>query len=559
MLKDLEKLEGRMFSVEKTVGMRTPAGDLAAQLPDRAASSGANANFRELSLKLEKILVEHERFAKWVSESIGGINEEQVSLAERISRLQSGRGSQAVDRFSGPDSPQDWHEAIDEVHRKTQDLSCGVQRQCRDHDDVIARFETVKSHVEQYEARSWILNQVLDDIRRQIRNLLASTLNGMNNRIMAQLSDIEGHVDEAADRIQGVQQNQQSPQGPRERRNIGYNAFAGQGHRIRSPTPTPGEGNGRGGLPTRTGGGVGLTDHALPTVPDRVDPSRADRHPIHPDGERADSRSGRARGGHTPCQGGTFQFPVETGARGLLPSLQGIWSGIGNRGGKGRISPNPDRPVRDSGSVSPNPNRNPGGGRVSRAHADTQSPGDSWRTPASRAHADIQSPGDSWRTPGTPSDRGRVLAPAARGTPGTGGPSAPKICALDNPNDCRHPDAEFTCATCSREFCRLCEGEDGDCCNCHFLKIKCWACRKNAQEVSGIQYVRITFFLVATALSDVRDAIRGVNGLRRWAKVDRPAKAEVVVMDLLHSGGGQGPAGPPGGPSGGAPTEGYPD
>ena len=175
MLKDLEKLEGRMFSVEKTVGMRTPAGDLAAQLPDRAASSGANANFRELSLKLEKILVEHERFAKWVSECIGGINEEQVSLAERRSRLQSGRGSQAVDRPSGPDSPQDWHEAIDEVHRKIQDLSRGVQRQRRDHDDVIARFETVKSHVEQYEARSGILNQVLDDIRRQIRNLPASS------------------------------------------------------------------------------------------------------------------------------------------------------------------------------------------------------------------------------------------------------------------------------------------------------------------------------------------------------------------------------------------------
>ena len=34
MLKDLEKLEGRIFSVEKTVTMRTPAGDLAALVPD---------------------------------------------------------------------------------------------------------------------------------------------------------------------------------------------------------------------------------------------------------------------------------------------------------------------------------------------------------------------------------------------------------------------------------------------------------------------------------------------------------------------------------------------
>ena len=58
---------------------------------------------------------------------------------------------------------------------------------------------------------------------------------------------------------------------------------------------TPGEGNGRGtDLPARPGGGVGLSGQALPTVPDRVDPSRADRHPIHPDRERADSRSRRA-------------------------------------------------------------------------------------------------------------------------------------------------------------------------------------------------------------------------------------------------------------------------
>ena len=335
ILKDLDKLEGRMFLVEKTVGMRTPAGEWilspAAQLPDRATSSGANASFRELNLKLEKVLLEHEKLAKWASEFIGGINEEQIILADRMSRLQSGRGSQAVDRPSGPVSPQDWHEAIDEVNRKVQDLSRGVQRQHRDHDDVIARFETVKPHVEQYEARSGILNRVLDDIRRQIRNLPANsdqvrsavrreldsfrntlegamrrittvesnmrTLNGVNNRIMAQLSEIEGHVDEAAGIIQGVQDDQMNPQQPRERRNVGYNAFAGQGHRIRSPTPTPGEGNGRGtGLPVRPGEGVDLADRVLPNVPGRVDPSHAGRRPIHPDRERADSRSRRARG-----------------------------------------------------------------------------------------------------------------------------------------------------------------------------------------------------------------------------------------------------------------------
>ena len=101
--------------------MGTPAGEWnlnpVAQPSDRASSSVVNANFRELNLKLEKALLEHEKFATWASESIGGINEEQTLLANRMSRLQSGRGSQAIDRSSGPVSPQDWHEAIDEVNR----------------------------------------------------------------------------------------------------------------------------------------------------------------------------------------------------------------------------------------------------------------------------------------------------------------------------------------------------------------------------------------------------------------------------------------------------------
>ena len=165
--------------------------------------------------------------------------------------MRSGRGSQAVDRPAEPDSPQDWHEAIEEVHRKIQDLSRGFHRQRRDHDDVVEKVETVNSRVEAHEARSGILmNQVIDDIRRQIRNLPSSsdqarsavrreldsyrntldaamrrvttvesnirTLNGMSDRVMAQLSEIEGHVDEAADIIQGVQQN---PRGLRERQN----------------------------------------------------------------------------------------------------------------------------------------------------------------------------------------------------------------------------------------------------------------------------------------------------------------------------------------------------
>ena len=239
-------------------------------LPDRASGSVVDANFRELNLKIEKALLEHETFAKWASESIEGINEEHTRLVNRVSRLQSGRGSQEVDRPSEHGSPQDWHEAVDEINRKMQDLARGIQRQRRDHDDIISRFETVKSHVEQYEARSAIVNRVVDGIQGQIRNLPASsdqmqpavrrelgslrstlegvmrrvsaidgnvrTLSAANNRIMSQLFEMEGQFDEAAGILQGVQQINEAPQQPREGRNVGYNAFAGQGHRIRSPT-----------------------------------------------------------------------------------------------------------------------------------------------------------------------------------------------------------------------------------------------------------------------------------------------------------------------------------
>ena len=87
ILTDLDKIEKRLFKIEKAIGMRTPAGDLTAQLPDRAASSGADANLRELNLRLKKILAEHEKFAKWASESIGGINEEQIPRRTGMKQL----------------------------------------------------------------------------------------------------------------------------------------------------------------------------------------------------------------------------------------------------------------------------------------------------------------------------------------------------------------------------------------------------------------------------------------------------------------------------------------
>ena len=84
ILKDLDKLEGRIFSVEKTVGLRTPAGDLTMLGPDRATSSGTDANFRELNLKLKKLYVEHDKLAKWVTESVGGLHEELIGPAGSI-------------------------------------------------------------------------------------------------------------------------------------------------------------------------------------------------------------------------------------------------------------------------------------------------------------------------------------------------------------------------------------------------------------------------------------------------------------------------------------------
>ena len=220
------------------VGLRTPAGDLTALGPDRATSSGTDANFRDLNLKLKKLHVDHDKLAKWVTESVGGLHEEQVGLAEQVSKLRSGRGYQAVNRPAEPDSSQDWHEAIEEVHQKIQDLSRGFHRQRRDHDNIVEKVETANSRIAAYEASSRNLQQVIEDIRRQVCSLpsgneqtqsvvrreLASyrnsldatmrrvttvesnvhTLNGMNNRVMAQLAEIEGHVDEAADIIQGV-------------------------------------------------------------------------------------------------------------------------------------------------------------------------------------------------------------------------------------------------------------------------------------------------------------------------------------------------------------------
>ena len=372
-------------------------------------------------------------------------------------------------------------------------------------------------------------------------------LSAMNNRIMSQLFEMEGQFDEAAGIIQGVQQINEAPQQPRERRNVGYNAFAGQGHRIRSPTPTPGEGNGRDtGLPVRPGGGVGLADHVLPNVPDRVDPSRADRHPINPDRERADSRSRRARGlpdrSHSPpgrardgpraCARGDISVsPNRDVGRNRSPDRGSEVRSRQSRGERpirdsGSISPSLERPIRDSGNVSPNTGRNPGGGR------------------GNRAHADIQSPGRAVQT-------SRV--------PETGGGLLELRLIMDRPR-CR-PQEELPAlvAQARQRFVpsMIPTTVGARTLNSRVLRVIVSFAGHVARmlrrspcisaRIVELTSVRITVTLEMTALSDVRAAIFGMNAL----KLDRPllllpgevvgkadhlvkVGAEAVVMDMLH-------------------------
>ena len=138
-------------------------------------------------------------------------------------------------------------------------------------------------------------------------------LNEMSTRVMGQLADLEGHVDDAADMIQVAQQRQAKHRVRRFRWT-----------RIRSPTPTPGDRNAQNPVPSaRPGGGVSLTDHAfedsrranasdqpqvnrgssLPSVPSRVEAgSHASRRPVSPVREIAGAE-GLCRWRTRECQG----------------------------------------------------------------------------------------------------------------------------------------------------------------------------------------------------------------------------------------------------------------
>ena len=254
------------------------------------------------------------------------------------------------------------------------------------------------------------------------------TLNKMNTRVMSQFADLEGSIEDAAGLVQLAHDH---PRGRGGRPNGGYHAFAGQGHRIRSATPTPGDGNARDSVPpNRPGGGVSLTDHVLPNAPGRVDVAL-----VRLGAQFLPLGIGRIAGAEELCRCRTGRT-LHRGGRAL------------HRGGRGK---------------NHWPPRNDRNNRV----------GDN-----------APSPGGSRGTPGAPPDRRQAAGPTASGEPGGNGPDLSRMCARDNPYRREHPCASFVCVTCERDFCELCRGDDGDCCNCQFLKMKCWACRRNALEVS---------------------------------------------------------------------------
>ena len=140
------------------------------------------------------------------------------------------------------------------------------------------------------------------------------------------------------------------------------NAFAGQGHRIRSPTPNPGDRNAQDPVPpARPSGGIGIADHVLgdnrrSDAGDLPQVNRDFRLPSVPGRAEADSHVplGRERKELCRCRIGLtlrrgvrgtiqglvlgpivqFQFPqigmkVGAGVRGLL--IGSLRSGVGSR------------------------------------------------------------------------------------------------------------------------------------------------------------------------------------------------------------------------------------
>ena len=89
---EVEKLEKRIFSVEKAVRLTTSSDAPAASGPDRATSSTV-VSFRDLTARVDRLQGESDRHAEWATGAIDELPAEYRSFADRMLESRGDRGS----------------------------------------------------------------------------------------------------------------------------------------------------------------------------------------------------------------------------------------------------------------------------------------------------------------------------------------------------------------------------------------------------------------------------------------------------------------------------------
>ena len=145
---EVEKLEKRLFSVEKAVRLPPSSDAPAASGPDIwATSSGTDVSFRDLTARVEG---ESDRHAEWATRTIDELQDEHRTFADQMLESRGGRGYHVVDRRRDPDAPQDWREAIEEI-------------------------ETANARIAAFDENAQRLQQAAQAIRTQLVNLPSGT------------------------------------------------------------------------------------------------------------------------------------------------------------------------------------------------------------------------------------------------------------------------------------------------------------------------------------------------------------------------------------------------
>ena len=219
---EIEKFENRLYLVEKAVRLLPSSDAPAASGPDRAVSSGADVNIRDLVARVDRLQGESDRRAEWATSAIDELHAEYRSFADRMLESRSDGGSLVADRPRDPDAPQDWREAIKEINWKVQDLTRRVYRQARNYDTVVEDVGAVNAQIVVSNANTQRLQQAVQDIRTRLVNLPSTAeqtqavvrrelvfYRNMLDASMRRLGTVEN--DDAADMVQFVQQN---PGGP---------------------------------------------------------------------------------------------------------------------------------------------------------------------------------------------------------------------------------------------------------------------------------------------------------------------------------------------------------